>query len=97
VVSSGEVRPDDADNRVVYPIEVLVMVNPRVVGEGPLNWHATMSPTVRYVGIAGTDLRSVGPVYNVEVVPSGDMLLKTCFWAGGGYYSQSNKVNYMVG
>jgi hypothetical protein len=37
VVSSGEVRPDDADNRVVYPIEVLVMVNPRVVGEGPLN------------------------------------------------------------
>jgi hypothetical protein len=33
-VSSGEVRPDDAGNRGVYPIEVLVMVNPRVVGEG---------------------------------------------------------------
>jgi hypothetical protein len=37
VLSSGEVRPDDADNRGVYPIEVLVMVNPRVVGEGSSN------------------------------------------------------------
>jgi hypothetical protein len=36
-VSSGEVRPDDADNRGVYPIEVLVMVNPRVVGESSSN------------------------------------------------------------
>jgi hypothetical protein len=33
----SEVRPDDADNRGVYPIEVLVMVNPRVVGESSSN------------------------------------------------------------
>ena len=54
------VRPDDAENRVVYPIEALVIVHPRV------GWGRSLKLTFKDVtkckrlGIAGTKFSWTG-------------------------------------